>query len=476
MGNRSRIYSTMAGVGIWNSKLFLSLTIVLGLTIIGFPSASAQIINGDFEDGLTGWTSPGTNVASTITTLGPAGAFTPILPPQGSSMAFLNTAGTTPTSGFGIAGATGGSVITQTFIIPINADTLDFCYQFVSNDAPGFENFFAARLDTSSGIFWLATADNAGGSPAGGGAAPPPPAVSAGVTLTPATAPIFLSGVNILSPAGLFFLIPSSLMTSLVCSSFDIPTSIKGTSVTLDFIASDLFDFFFDSAVIIDLVEITLVPSGGGPNEPPTIGKNLAGDQQIITNGICIDAQCWTVTQNFHVDFELVEMLTSPHTISNTIYCSKGVDTCNHITLSAGPYQEDINAAIWKVSLDKSFLGELTVTKDDPDGYLGDTTCTAQIIEEKYWGTSCTIDFKKPTPGMMLGVQVWDDYGGVRNFYFNDGIEVIDTYGYPSVDTEFEHSLDVPRLCLSDDPDKRTSCAFAEKVQLEIERAEKLLT
>ena len=79
-------------------------------------------------------------------------------------------------------------------------------------------------------------------------------------------------------------------------------------------------------------------------------------------------------------------------------------------------------------------------------------------------------------PGMMLGVQVWDSYKGVRNFYFNDGIEIIDTFGYPSVDTEFESSIDVPRLCLVDNPDKRTSCAFAEKMQLEIERAEKLLT
>jgi len=219
----------------------------------------------------------------------------------------------------------------------------------------------------------------------------------------------------------------------------------------------------------------TLSKGGGGPNEPPTIGKNSAGTKQMVENGICIDAQCWTVIENFHEDFELVEMLTSPHTISNTIYCANGVDKCNHITLSAEPYGTDVNSAIWMVSLDKSFEGKLTVTKDDPDNYLGDTTCTAQIIEKKYWGTSCTIDFLKPTPGMMLGVQVWDTYGGVRNFYFNDGIEVIDTYGYPSVDTEFESLIDVPRLCLVDNPDKRTSCAFAEKIQLEIERAEKLL-
>jgi len=225
---------------------------------------------------------------------------------------------------------------------------------------------------------------------------------------------------------------------------------------------------------------IAALGKGADGHEPPTIGMNLRGNYQIVENGICIDAQCWTVTENFHVDFELVQLFTSEHTISNTIYCSRGVDTCNHITLSAGPYHENtrnFDEALWKVSVDKNLLGELTVTKDDPDGYLGVTTCTAQITLEERWFTSCTIDFKLPTPGgFMLGVQVQDNYKGVRNWFFNDGIEIIDTFGYPSVDTEFESSLDVPRLCLSDDPDKRTSCAFAKKVQLEIERAEKLLT
>jgi len=219
------------------------------------------------------------------------------------------------------------------------------------------------------------------------------------------------------------------------------------------------------------------VDNGGSGHEPPTIGMNLRGNNQVVpAKGIGIDGQFWTVTQDFHVDFELVEMLSSEHTISNTIFCSKGVNTCNHITLSAEPYFSDINSAIWKVSADKNDEGVLTVTKDDPDGYLGDTTCTSQVQAEKYWFTSCTIDFLKPMPGMMLGIQVWDTYGGVRNFYFNDGIEIIDTYGYPSVDTEFESSIDVPRLCLADNPDKRISCAFAKKVQIEIERAEKLLS
>jgi len=246
--------------------------------------------------------------------------------------------------------------------------------------------------------------------------------------------------------------------------------------VVADLLAEDVIALKEQGSTLEDFRELDCPLLGGGEHEPPTIGMNLAGNYQIVPDGIGIDGQFWTVTENFHEGFELVQMLTSTHTISNRIYCANGVNTCNHITLSGAPYGTDINSALWKVSADKNLLGELTVTKDDPDGYLGVTTCTSQVQAEKYWFTTCTIDFKISTPGIMLGVQVWDTYGGVRNFYFNDGIEIIDTFGYPYVDTEFEPPLDVPRLCLADDPDKRTSCAFAEKVQLEIERAERLLT
>jgi len=173
---------------------------------------------------------------------------------------------------------------------------------------------------------------------------------------------------------------------------------------------------------ILPCEPIVKTPTPAGGHEPPTIGMNLRGNYQIVENGICIDDQCWTVTENFHVGFELVELFTSEHTISNTIYCSRGVNTCNHITLSAGPYHENtrnFDEALWTVSADKNDEGGLDVTKYDPDGYLGVVTCTSQITLEERWFTSCTIDFKLPTPGgFMLGVQVQDYYKGVRNWFF----------------------------------------------------------
>ncbi len=209
-------------------------------------SLPVGVVNGDFEDcTLDGWDVAPDSVASAITSLGPSGPFTPILPAEGQCMAFLSTSGNASTPP-----GTLGSVISQSFVLPPDASTLDFCYQYVSNDSAQFENFFLAELESGLGTFVLGSADNAGGSPAGGFEPPPPPAISPGVTLTPDPAPIFLSGVNILGSD--LFIIPSSLMHDRVCSSFDIPAELLGTAATLRFIAGDALDTIIASAVVID--------------------------------------------------------------------------------------------------------------------------------------------------------------------------------------------------------------------------------
>ena len=223
--------------------------VIGGITNVGNIVISL-LKNGGFETGnFDGWTvAQGSNV-SVVTSLGPSGPFTPLLPPEGQHMARLSNSANVATPP-----GTTGSIISQTFVAPAVPSQIGFCYQFVSNDSGGFEDFFLARLITPAGTFVLGSADNAAGSPAGGGVAPPPPIVSPGVVLVPASAPAFQSQVNILG-SGLY-VIGSSWLTNRVCSTFTIPAAVQGTPVTLQFVSSNASDSSVESAVVVDSVQI----------------------------------------------------------------------------------------------------------------------------------------------------------------------------------------------------------------------------
>jgi len=225
---------------------------------------------------------------------------------------------------------------------------------------------------------------------------------------------------------------------------------------------------------------------GGGGHEPPTIGKNRAGIQIVTSNGICIDPlknpeQCWTVTE-FDTGFKLLPLLTSPHTITNTIFCNEGVQECDYVGISFMTSTDQFGELVMMVEAQKT-NGDWTISWYDPQDFIqdpdddtpGEITFTAQI-EGDFLLTSFTINFKnKDTGELVIRIQVGDEERGVGTFWFNEGVEFKDSDAYPSIETEFEKPLEIDSLCLNEDPDYRYSCAFAKKIQLEIERAEKLL-
>jgi len=222
---------------------------------------------------------------------------------------------------------------------------------------------------------------------------------------------------------------------------------------------------------------------GGGAHEPPTIGMNYAGTNQMVTNGMGIDGQFWTVTQFYHEEMKLIQMLSGSHTISNTIFCNEGVNECDYVGIAFTTKDFDFNDPVMKVEAQKTD-GEWVISWYDPQDFIqdpddaipGNITFSAQITGDVLI-TSFTINFKnKDTGELVIGVQVRDEELGVRTFWFNEGVEFIDSDAYPSIVTEFENTLEIDSLCLNEDPDYRYSCAFAKKVQHEIERAEKLLT
>ncbi len=262
---------------------------------------------------------------------------------------------------------------------------------------------------------------------------------------------------------------PNVLISSAVLS-FDSPD--KGTGI-------DNITFTIDDPVAVPVSS----SGGGGAHEPPTIGMNYAGTNQMVTNGMGIDGQFWTVTQFYHEEMKLIQMLSGSHTISNTIFCNEGVNECDYVGIAFTTKDFDFNDPVMKVEAQKTD-GEWVISWYDPQDFIqdpddaipGNITFSAQITGD-FLITSFTINFKnKDTGELVIGVQVRDEELGVRTFWFNEGVEFIDSDAYPSIVTEFENTLEIDSLCLNEDPDYRYSCAFAKKVQHEIERAENLLT
>jgi len=221
--------------------------------------------------------------------------------------------------------------------------------------------------------------------------------------------------------------------------------------------------------------ERVIVLCGKSDHEPPTIGQSMDGNQ-VVTCGVAFGAKCFTITAPFHEEFKLYEMMSGTHTISITMYCASGVSTCNYAAIGIMPYSESMANTTWKIELEKDFEGNLTTVTTDPEGFLGTVTVTTQIIDDKFWIVSFTIEFKnKDTGPMMFGVQARDNYHGVRNWYLNEGVEFKDSDAYPSILTEFEDSLKIDPLCLNEDPTYRNSCAFDKVRDLATKNAEYLL-
>jgi len=272
-------------------------------------------------------------------------------------------------------------------------------------------------------------------------------------------------------------------VTTQLTSNFG--SKIQSGSVSIQVLAGDTFTFrILSTDGIFGPGAFTSISNfvgpggstGGGPAEPPTIGMNMAGTNLIVTCGVAFDGNCFTITALFHEEFKLYEMMSGTHTISITMYCVDGVNTCNYAAIGIMPYSESMDNTTWKIELYKDFEGNIRPVTTDPEGFLGDVTVTTQILDDKFWLVSFTADFKnKDTGPMKFGVQARNDINAVRNWYLNEGVEFKDSDAYPSIVTEFEDSLEIDSLCLNEDPTYRYSCGFAEIRERATQLAEETL-
>jgi len=202
--------------------------------------------------------------------------------------------------------------------------------------------------------------------------------------------------------------------------------------------------------------------------EPPTIGPSLDGiTQNVEMGGIAIDGDEFLVTKPFHQEFELYEMLTGQHTISNIIYCPRGFSTCNYVGIGASPISGDVSSSIWWIAIEMDHLGKWSNSVFDPFNHINDEEFPITFTAEKIEGdtmrisTSITANWNNiDTEPQKLWIQVRDNLHGVRNFYFNEGIQFNDKDAYPLVETAYDAPIKVEPLCLNESPYHRHSCAF----------------
>jgi hypothetical protein len=228
--------------------------------------------------------------------------------------------------------------------------------------------------------------------------------------------------------------------------------------------------------------------TGGEGYEGPTLGEFDDG-RLILSNGFCFDKFCLDVLDYFnHLPIQQVDSGTT-HTISMTAYCSAGSNRCNYASVGAAPPGTDINSVDWNVLLKRTGnSNDWQVTKDDPNGMLGDVTGTVQVVDSSRIQYTFNIQFitpasigtvdgnaEPPEDNMILVTEIRDSNGGVGRNIFNEGVFVNDIYAYPQVDASYMSPLKVQPLCLNEDPTDRNTCAFELVRQWTIKQAEEKL-
>lgn len=117
----------------------------------GVGAGGGGIVNGDFENGLTGWTVAAGGIASTPESSGP------VVPQSGSHFLLMDTGDHIQTTDTSLFGGTRGTVVTQSFYLPAGA-TLSFQWNYLTNEDEDYDFAFGDLLDSGmnvvSDLFW----------------------------------------------------------------------------------------------------------------------------------------------------------------------------------------------------------------------------------------------------------------------------------------------------------------------------------
>src|SRR3990167_3467405 len=167
--------------------------------------------------------------------------------------------------------------------------------------------------------------------------------------------------------------------------------------------------------------------------EPPTLGVSQINFQRVVTDGFCYNGQC-VDAQSFYTPFPLITVKTGQeNTVKVSVYDNEGAKAIRHIAIGFGIQQGtffgDSNT---QMVLDIDHRGIQTVSKLDPNNAIKSFDITTNIRKDfvrtgnNVLEVTFTHTFGKPLDFNIVSVYVWDYERNGWQYYFNDGVQVID--------------------------------------------------
>ena len=304
----------------------------------------------------------------------------------------------------------------------------------------------------------------------------------------------------------------SSITVKVLAGSVDVQFNTGGKPATTTMVTTNSLTFadaaliitnnsLTDSAVIKIGSSTIIIPPGesvnitsfafpgtsDAPYQDPNLGDVRHGEGH--DNGFCMNQNCINVDGFFNHFPETIVPQGSTQTFSLLINCPRGVNTCNHASIEGVLPDSDFYEEQWGVTLDRQPRSDTwETTINNPYGEIGEVTTTVQEVGQSFLAVSFNIEFLIPGSigtadgirvahenNRFLHVTVWDSNRGISNYIFNEGIYVDDIYAYPKVEASYDAPLEIEKLCLNENTNKRYTCAFDKVREWAIKNAEKAL-
>ena len=303
-----------------------------------------------------------------------------------------------------------------------------------------------------------------------------------------------------------------SITISIISGSVDVQFNTGGIPATTTMVTTNTLTFDDDDLIItnnsmtddavikigsvtitlapgesINITQFAFPPTSKTSYQDPNLGDVRHGEGH--DNGFCMNQNCINVDGFFNHFPETIVPQGSTQTFSLLINCPRGVDTCNHATIEGVLPDSDFYDEQWGVTLDRQPRSDdWDMTVNNPYGEIGEVTTTVQEVGQSFLSVSYNIEFLIPgsigTPdgirvphenNRFLHVTVWDSNRGISNYIFNEGVYIDDIYAYPKVETSYDVPLEIEKLCLNENANKRYTCAFDKVREWTIKNGEKAL-